>query len=125
MKFINKRGRPQDNDVPILKYTQNFKDYNGCKYTWVWDKNISPHAPLSVSIDDPQYNVSEKLLRELEKLNEKYTPKKGDRKPRITKADKARMDEIQHELEEFHYSLYPEDRVFTKKRGRKPKTIKL
>ena len=121
MKSINKsqRGRPVENDTPLLQYTQEFREHTGEKYIWVWDKIKSPNSPLSVTIEDPQYIVSEKLLRELEKLEQKYQPKKGDRKPRITKADKQRMEQIQHELEEFHYSIYPEDKPAI--RGRKPK----
>jgi len=121
MKSINKsqRGRPVENDTPLLQYTQEFKDPKGEKYIWVWDKTKFNNGPLSVEIFDPQFNTSEKLLRELEKLEQKYQPKKGDRKPRITKADKQRMEQIQNELEEFHYSIYPDDRPAT--RGRKPK----
>lgn len=115
MKSI-KRGRPQDNDIPILVYTQEFKDYSGEKYKWVWDKIKSPNGPLSVEIDDPQFNISEKLLRELDKIEQKYIPKKGERKPRITKEDKQRIEQIENELIEFHYSLYPEDRPKTKKK---------
>ena len=114
MKSI-KRGRPQDNDEVILEYTQVFKDPKGEKITWIWNKNKFPNGPLSVEFDDPQFNVSEKLLRELDTLNKKYEPKKGERKPRITKEDKLRIESIENELEEFHYSLYAEDRPKTKK----------
>lgn len=116
-KIYNGRGRPVENDTPLLQYTQEFREHTGEKFIWVWDKIKSPNAPLSVTIEDPQFNTSEKLLRELEKLEQKYQPKKGDRKPRITKVDKQRMEQIQKELEEFHYSIYPEDAPKT--RGRK------
>lgn len=115
------KGRPVDNDTPILIYNQEFKDYTGEKFNWVWDKTKFLNGPLSVEIFDSEFNESEKLLREFEKLEEKYIPEKGNRKPRITKIDKQRMEQIQKELEEFHYNLYPEDRVVTKTRGRKPK----
>ena len=116
MKYIKGRGRPIDNDILILEYTQIFKDIKGEIQTWVWDKNKYPNGPLSVSIEDPQYNYSEKLLRELEVLDKKYLPKKGDRKPRVLKIDKERIEEINHLLEEFHYGIYPEDRPIIKKR---------
>jgi hypothetical protein len=120
MKSIkSQRGRPVDNDTPILIYKQEFKDIKGEKHIWTYDKTKFSNGPLSVEIFDPRYNESEKLLRELEKLEDKYTPKKGDRKSRITKIDKQRMEQIQKELEAFHYSLYPEDRPSV--RGRKPK----
>jgi len=115
------RGRPIENDTPRLIYKQEFKDYKGEKYIWIFDKTKFNNGPLSVEIFDPQFNESEKLLRELEKLEDKYIPKKGDRKPRITKIDKQRMEQIQKELEEFHYNLFPEDRPVIKTRGRKPK----
>lgn len=114
-----KRGRPQDNDTPILEYIQEFKDYTGVKYKWIWNKHKSPNSPLSVEIFDPQFTVSEKLLRELELLEKKYETKVGGRKPRISKADKQRMEQIDKELEEFHYSLYPEDRPVIKIRKSK------
>ena len=82
MKYISKsqRGRPVENDTPLLQYTQEFKDPKGEKHTWIWDKTKS-NGPLNVIIENPQFNTSEKLLRELEKLEQKYQPKKGDRKP--------------------------------------------
>ena len=115
------RGRPQDNDVLILEYTQNFKDHNGITYKWVWNKNIFPNGPLSVEINDPQYITSDKLNRELENIEKKYIPKKGERKPRITKEDKQRMEQIEKELLEFHYSIFPEDKPIIKvrKNGKK------
>jgi hypothetical protein len=120
MKSIS-RGRPLENDVPLLIYTQEFKDYTGERHVWRWDKTKNKNGPISVEIFDPKFNTSEKLLKELENIEKKYIPKYGDRKPRIVKEDKKRMEQIQHELEEFHYSLYPEDRAVVKTRGRKPK----
>jgi hypothetical protein len=104
------RGRPLDNDTPVLEYTQEFKDYTGIKYKWIWDKVKFPNGVMAVEIFDPQFAVSEKLLRELELLEKKYEVKDGGRKPRITKDDKQRMEQIEKELEEFHYSIYPEDK---------------
>ena len=109
MKSIKGRGRPIESDEIIVKYTQNFRDHTDVKYKWEWDKEKFPNGPLSVTIDDPQFNTSEKLLRELEQIELKYIPKKGDRKPRIVKIDKQRIEEINRLLEEFHYGLYPED----------------
>jgi hypothetical protein len=108
--MIKHRGRPQDNDTLILEYTQFFKDHNGSSYKWTWNKNISKSGPISVTIEDPQYAISDRLNRELESIEKKYIPKKGDRKPRVTKEDKLRMEQIEKELIEFHYSKFPEDR---------------
>jgi hypothetical protein len=122
MKSIKtQRGRPLENDAPLLIYTQEFKSYDGERHIWRWDKTKNKNGPISVEIFDNRFNISEKLLKELESIEKKYIPKKGDRKPRIIKEDKKRMEQIQHELEEFHYSLYPEDRPVIKTRGRKPK----
>lgn len=115
------RGRPQDNDTPVLEYIQEFKDYTGIKYKWEWNLNKFPNGPLSVEIFDPQFTISEKLLRELELLEKKYETKAGGRKPRVSKADKQRMEQIEKELEEFHYSIYPEDKPKIKIRKVKKK----
>ncbi len=117
MKYTRGRPKEPDNTI-ILQYTQNFKEHTGVKYKWIWDLTKS-NGPITVEIEDPQFHNSEKLLRELLILEKKYEPSKKGRKPRITKIDKLRMEQIQKELDEFHYSLYPEDRP--KVRGRKPK----
>lgn len=109
MKSTN-RGRPIENDTPILIYTQEFNVYNGEKQIWNWDKTKFKNGPISVEFFDPVFTVSEKLLKELEKINTKYLPKKGERKTRITKEDKQRIEIIEKELDEFHYSFWPEDR---------------
>lgn len=129
MKSISKssnKGRPTENITPILKYTQIFQDKDGCKYVWDWDLNISKHAPLSVTIDDPQYAFSEKLLKELDAINKKYITKGNERKKRVTKEDKQRIEQIELDLTEYHYGRFPEDRTTTKilKNG-KVKTIKV
>lgn len=115
MKSIN-RGRPIENNIPKIIYTQKFKDYNGYSSIWTWNKIKFPNGPISVEFFDPVFIISEKLLKELERINVRYLPKKGERKNRITKEDKNRMIEIEKELEEFHYSLYPEDRPLNIKR---------
>ena len=114
MKSIKGRGRPIENDTPLIEYTQVFKDIKGEKETWKWN-TLKSNGPVVIEFEDPRFNVSEKLLRELESLEKKYEPKKGERKPRVTKEDKLRMETIQKELEEFHYSLYPEDAPKIKK----------
>ncbi len=123
MKSTSNKGRPTENITPIIKYTQIFKDFDGAKYTWVWDKEKSS-GPLSVTVDDPQYYKADKLVNELEVLNKKYLPKKGDRKPRILKVDKERIEAIEKELEDIHNSFFPEDRVVIKirKNGKTAKT---
>jgi hypothetical protein len=108
MKSI--KGRPISNDVEILIYTQEFKDYDGEKSKWVWNKEIFKNGPLSVEFDDPIFTKSEKLIKELDIIEKFYISKKGDRKLRITKIDKKRIEDINLELNEFHYSLFPEDR---------------
>jgi len=111
-----KQGRPSDNITPILSYTQNFQDHNGITYKWVWDKNISKGSPLFVEIHDPVYNKSDRLIKQLQELENKYNPKNQERKPRITKADKELMESLQYQLEEEHYNHFPEDRPQIKTR---------
>ena len=41
------RGRPTENDTPILQYTQNFKDHTGETFTWNWDKTRFSNGPLT------------------------------------------------------------------------------
>jgi len=106
------RGRHVDNITPILKYTQIFKEYDGTVYTWIWDKEINPNGPLSVTINDPQYAVSDKLIKEIDAIEHKYLPKKGERKLRITKLDKDRLETLKKQLDGQHYYFYSED--FTK-----------
>jgi len=129
MKSISKssnKGRPVENITPILKYTQHFQDKDGTRYKWEWDLNISKHTPLSVEIDDPQYAFSEKLLKELDTLNKKYITKGSERKKRVTKEDKQRIEQIELDLTEYHNGRFPEDATTTKilKNG-KVKTIKV
>jgi hypothetical protein len=73
-------------------------------------ENITP------IIKYPQYYKADKLVDELEALNKKYLPKKGDRKPRILKVDKERIEAIEKELEEFQYGIFPEDAPIIKVR---------
>jgi hypothetical protein len=113
------RGRPVDNDTPRLIYTQEFKDHTGERHVWRYDKTKFKNGPISVEIFDPQFNISEKLLRELENIEKKSISKVDGRKIRILKKDKQRIEEIKKELEEIHYSFWPEDRPSV--RGRKPK----
>lgn len=108
------KGRPVENINPILKYTQNFEDKDGTKYKWEWDLTKSKSSPLSVEIDDPQYDFSEKLLKELDTLNKKYITKGSERKKRVTKEDKQRIEQIELDLTEYHNGRFPEDATTTK-----------
>jgi hypothetical protein len=120
MRIKNKFNyKEKKNDAPILVYTQEFRDHTGERHVWEWDKTKFKQGPLSVEIFDPRFINNDKLLKELEKLENKYIPKKGERKLRLTKIDKQRMEEIQKELDEIQYSFWPEDRP--KQKGRKPK----
>ena len=62
MKLIKKkkvmserRGRPAENNEPILKYTQVFESEDGCKEIWIYDKTKYPYGPLSVEIKYPKH----------------------------------------------------------------------
>jgi len=113
------RGRPKDNEnVLILEYTQTFKEHTGEKFVWKWDLNQSK-GPLSVEIFSTEYHVSDKLLRDIDEIEKKYIQKQGQRKPRITKEDNKRLDELKQQLQNEHYRLYPEDRPYGKKKTNK------
>ena len=103
-----KRGRPLDNDIPILVYTQNFQEYTGEKYKWEWDLNKS-RGPISVEITSLQYITSDKLVKEIDLLEKKYITKNGKRKPRMLKKDKELLEKLKQDLENEHYKFYPED----------------
>ena len=106
-----KRGRPvsEVNNEPILVYTKRFEDIDGTTYIWNWDKTINPNAPISVSINDPRFNVTDKLLREFASIEKKYESKPGQRKLRISKVDNKRLEELKIQIENEHYKYYPED----------------
>jgi cell division protein FtsI/penicillin-binding protein 2 len=108
------KGRLAENNTVIKVYTQEFKDHNGETFTWEWDKNINPNGPLSVTIKDPQWATYDKKEKQLVGLLEKYEVKKGERKPRVTKADKDAIEQLEHEMDEIFYSFYPEDRDYKK-----------
>lgn len=121
---MSKRGRPKNAEeyIPQIKYSTSYKDNNGDEYIWYYDKNISNNGPISIELFSPKYSWSEKLLRELDILNNKYIPKKGQRKLRVTKEDKKRIEEIEIDLIEYHYNLFPEDRVIPKKPRKNART---
>jgi len=112
---VERRGRIAENDTPILQYTQEFKDHNGETFTWIWDKTKHSNGPLSVEIKDPQWAQYDKKEKQLIELLAKYEVKKGERKPRITKADKEATEQLDNEINEIFYSFYPEDRPKTRK----------
>lgn len=112
---VERRGRIAENDTPILQYTQEFKEHTGETFTWEWDKNKFPNGPVSVLITDPQWAIYDKKEKQLIELLSKYESKKGERKPRITKADKELIEKLDNELNEIFYSFYPEDRPKTRK----------
>ena len=49
-----RRGRPVENNEPILKYTQVFKSEDGSKEIWTYDKTKYPFGPISVEIKYPK-----------------------------------------------------------------------
>lgn len=112
---VERRGRIAENDTPVLQYTQEFKEHTGETFTWVWDKTKHPNGPLSVEIKDPQWATFDKKELQLNALKNKYEPKKNERKPRITKADKEAIEKLEFEINEIWYGFYPEDRPKTRK----------
>jgi hypothetical protein len=113
-----KKGRPIENDTPILQYTQNFKEHTGETFIWNWDKIKFPNGPLSVEIKDPQWSNFDKLENKLSILLSKYEVKKGQRKPRITKIDKIEIERIENEMNEIFYNFFPEDRPKVRKNAK-------
>jgi len=109
-KKIERRGRQVENDTVINVYTQEFKDHTGETFIWEWDKIKNPNGPLSVTIKDPQWATYDKKDKQLIELLEKYEVKKGERKPRVTKADKEAIEKLEYEMNEIFYSFYSEDR---------------
>jgi acetolactate synthase-1/2/3 large subunit len=75
MSKSTNRGRPTENDTPILQYTQNFKAYTGETFTWEWDKTRFPNGPLSVTIKDPQWSEFDRLENKLSSLLSQYEVK--------------------------------------------------
>ena len=122
---MEKRGRPsfKPENLPILEYEQNFEDVDGTKYKWCWDKNINPNGPLSVTINDPRYNQSDKLIRELDIINKKYEIKSGQRKPRITKEDNLKILDLTQKIEDEHYRHFSDDLPQTKTRKNKKSKV--
>jgi hypothetical protein len=117
---VETRGRQAVNDTVIKQYTQVFKDHKGEIATWEWDKNINPYGPISVTVKDPFWSVFDKKEKQLAELLERYEPKGNERKPRITKADKELMEQLESEINEIWYESFSEDLPKT----RKPRTPK-
>ena len=113
---IERRGRIAENDTPILQYTQEFKEHTGETFTWVWDKIKHSNGPLSVEIKSLEWATFDKKEAQLNALRNKYEPKKNERKPRITKADKEEISKLENELSEIFYNHYPEDRPKVRKK---------
>ena len=109
------KGRPIENDTPILQYTQEFKDHTGEIFIWEWDKSINPNGPLSVTIKDPVWSTFDKKEKQLQLLLDKYQSNGKERKPRITKADKLEIEQLENEMNEIWYGFYPSDRPKTRK----------
>lgn len=118
IKSSNK-GRPAENDTPILKYTQTFKDHKGEICIWDWDKTKFPNGPLSVTIKDPQWTEFDKLESKLSTLLSQYEVKGNERKKRITKADKLEIEALENEINEIWYGFYPEDRPKVRKNAKR------
>jgi hypothetical protein len=119
---VETRGRQAVNDTVIKQYTQVFKDHKGEIATWEWDKNINPYGPISVTVKDPFWSVFDKKEKQLAELLERYEPKGNERKPRITKADKELIEQLEYEINEIWYESFPEDRG-SKKGKNKLKTL--
>ena len=117
---VENRGRQAINDTVIKVYTQVFKDHKGEIATWEWDKNIHLNGPISVTVKDPYWSTFDKKEKQLAELLERYEPKGNERKPRITKADKELIEQLEHEVNEIWYDSFPEDQPKT----RKPRTPK-
>ena len=117
---VERRGRIAENDTPILQYTQEFKDHTGETFTWIWDKTKHSNGPLSVEIKDPVWATFDRKEKQLQTLLDKYEPKGNERKPRITKADKEAIEQLEYEINEIWYNNYPEDRP----KVRKPRKTK-
>jgi hypothetical protein len=113
------RGRPTENDVVILKYTQNFKNYTGETFTWEWDKTQFPNGPISVTIKDPQWAEFDRLENKLASLLSQYEVKGNARKKRITKTDKLEIEALENKINEIFYSFYPEDRPKVRKNAKR------
>lgn len=118
IKSSNK-GRPAENDTPILQYTQNFKDHTGEIFIWDWDKTKFPNGPLSVTIKDPQWVEFDRLENKLSSLLSQYEVKGNARKKRITKSDKLEIEALENEINEIWYSFYPEDRPKIRKNAKR------
>jgi hypothetical protein len=113
---IERRGRIAENDTVIEVYTQEFKDHNGETFTWNWDKTKFSNGPLSVEIKDPQWITFDRLEKQLSVLLTKYEIKEGERKQRITKADKLEIEKLENEINEIWYNNFPEDRSKVRKK---------
>lgn len=92
---VQHRGRPKDNDVEVLQYTQIFKFPNGQIQTWVWDKIRHPRGPISVEIEYPKNKFIDSLEKEKADIINKYMAVPGERKPRIQKKDKLKLEELE------------------------------
>ena len=113
------RGRPTENDTPILQYTQNFKEHTGETFTWNWDKTRFSNGPLSVEIKDPQWGTFDRLENKLSSLLSQYEIKGSERKKRITKTDKLEIEALESEINEIWYGFYPEDRPKVRKNAKR------
>jgi hypothetical protein len=119
MSKISHRGRPTENDTPILQYTQNFKEHTGETFTWNWDKTRFSNGPLSVEIKDPQWSTFDRLENKLASLLSQYEVKGSERKKRITKTDKLEIEALESEINEIWYGFYPEDRPKVRKNAKR------
>jgi len=118
IKSSNK-GRPIENDTPILKYTQTSKDHSGVVSIWEWDKTKFKNGPISVTIIDPQWAEFDKLENKLLSLLSKYEVKGNARKKRILKNDKLEIEILENKMNEIWYDFYPEDRPKVRKNAKK------
>lgn len=98
MSKKDNRGRPSENVVEKLIYTQTFNNLDGTTSVWEWDKTINKNGPISVDILYPNHQEIDKINKQKDKILSKYLAKPGERKPRILKVDKQRLEELEEKL---------------------------
>ena len=94
------RGRPKETiPTKIFVYTQVFKNDDGGTTTWHWDKHKFPNGPYLVEMEEFIPPELEKLIRKRNKIIASYETPPGERKKRITKDDKLKLEELNGQIE--------------------------
>jgi len=95
------RGRPKEIEaIKLMVYTQIFKHEDGSVHTWYWDKNRHLNGPYLVEIEEFIDPELEKLIKQRNKIIASYETPPGERKKRITKEDKLKLEELNGKIEE-------------------------